>query len=141
MNDLLDEIFGLTLVRSMPRLFAAVIAIVTCVSAVAQSTSHWTIDKVVGLRCELVDPLRIENYAFNNKGLVAVTIGTKDRITPPLWFWRIRNGRLQFSDGNSIRQEFTLLGMNDGILTVRRQSGEISRFHYQLEHHKALTDR
>ena len=120
----------------MRSLFAAIVAIIVCEPALADSKSRWTTDEVVALRCELVDPVRIENYAFNNKGLVAVTIGTKDCITPPLWYWRIRDGRLQLSDGDSIQQEFTLLGMRDGILTVRRQSGEIVRFRYQFEHRK-----
>jgi len=120
----------------MRSLFAAVVAISVCEPALADSKSRWTTDEVVGLRCELVDPVRIENYVFNNKGLVAVSIGTKDPITPPFWYWRIRDGRLQLSDGDSIRQEFTLLGMRDVILTVRRQSGEIVRFRYQFAHRK-----
>lgn len=108
----------------MRSLFAAVVAISVCEPALVNSKS----------RCELVDPVRIENYAFNNKGFVAVTIGTKDRITPPLWYWRIRDERLQLSDRASIQQEFTLLGVRDGILTVRRQCAEIVRFRYQFEH-------
>jgi hypothetical protein len=119
----------------MRRLFAAIVVMIISDMALAQS-SRWTADKVVGLHCELVDPVRIENYAFNKNGLVAVTIGTKHQITPPLWYWRIHDGRLQLSDGDSIRQEFALLSMRDGILTVRRRSGEIVRFHYQFEHRK-----
>jgi hypothetical protein len=118
----------------MRSLFAAVVAISVCEPALVNSKSRWTTGEVVGLRCELVDPVRIENYAFNNKGLVAVTTGTKDRITPPLWYWRIRDERLQLSDGASIQQEFTLLGVRDGILTVRRQWAEIVPFRYQFEH-------
>jgi hypothetical protein len=120
----------------MARMFAAVVAMTICAPALAHSTSRWTTDKVVGLCCELVDPVRIENYAFTGKGLVAVTVGTKDRITAPLWYWRIRDGRLQLSDEDSIREEFTLVGMRDGILTVRRQSGKIARFHYRFERRK-----
>src|SRR6516164_2806787 len=99
----------------MRRLLTATVAMILCDVALAHS-SRWTADKVVGLHCDLVDPVRIENYAFSKNGLVALTIGTKEQITPPLWFWRIRDGRLQFSDGDSILEEFTLLGMRGGIL-------------------------
>ena len=60
------------------KLFATVLATIVCDMALAQS-SCWTADRMVGLRCELVDPVRIENYMFNKNGLVAVTIGTKEQ--------------------------------------------------------------
>ena len=34
------------------------------------------------------------------------------------WNWRIRDGRLQVSDGDSIRQEFRLLGMRTNSQNV-----------------------
>jgi hypothetical protein len=62
-----------------------------------------------------------------------VTFFARSKITPPLWYWRIRDGRLQFSDGDSIKEEFTLLSMSRGVLTVRRRSGQIAKFHYKYE--------
>ncbi len=120
----------------MMRLVAGLLLIVDCDSVLAHPVSRWTREKVVGLRFYLVDPVRVEDYWCTTNGLVAVTLGTRSAITLPLWYWRIRDGRLQLSDGDSIREEFTLLTMRDGTLTVRRQCGEIARFHYSFEHKK-----
>jgi hypothetical protein len=73
-------------------------------TALAHSSERWTAHKVVDLSVELVDPVRIENYAFTKDGFVAATLGTKEQMTPPLCYWRIRDGRLQPSDGDSIRE-------------------------------------
>src|SRR6266436_97337 len=120
----------LFLVRSMARLAAGLLLVVVCESALAHPASRWTRKRVVGLHFYLVDPVRVEDYWCTKDGFVAVTLGTRSAITPPLWYWRIRDGRLQLSDGDSIREEFTLLTMRDGTLTVRRQSGQIAHFRY-----------
>ena len=120
----------------MQRLVAALLLALVCDPVLALPVARWTREKVVGLNFSLVDPVRIENYSCTKAGLVAVTLGTKERITPPLWYWRIRDGRLQLSDGDSIKEEFTLLTMRDGFLTVRRRSGEVARFRYTFERKK-----
>src|SRR2546421_180146 len=81
---------------------------------------HWTRGTVVGLHFTLVDPVRIEDYFCSKAGTVSAVLGTRSEIIPPLWYWRIRDGRLQFSDGDFIKEEFTLLSMSQGVLTVRR---------------------
>jgi hypothetical protein len=118
----------------MLRILAGLLVVAACQPTIAHSAPHWTRQTVVGLTCELIDPVRIENYSFTKDGLVAATLGTKKAITPPLWYWRIRDGRLQLSDADSIREEFTLLSMKNGVVTVRRRSGEVARFHYSFEH-------
>src|SRR4029077_4301392 len=90
--------------------------------------------KVMGLHFYIVDPVRVEDYWCTKDGFVAVSIGTHKAITPPLWYWKIHDGRLQLSDSDSIREEFTLLEMHDGALTVRRRSGQIASFRYRFEH-------
>jgi len=117
----------------MRRLIATVL-LVFATSAFADT--QWTRDKVVGLRFYIVDPVRVESYWCTKDGFVAVEIGTRKAITPPLWHWKIHDGRLQFSDSDSIKEEFTLLEMRDGSLTVRRRSGKIASFHYRFEHPK-----
>jgi hypothetical protein len=83
------------------------------------------------------DPVRIEGYSCTRQGFVAVEIGTRrGPITGPLWHWRIHDGRLQFTDHSGIREEFTLLSMQHGRLTVRRRSGEIAEFRYEYERKK-----
>ena len=52
----------------------------------------------MGLRFYLVDPVRVESYWCTKDGFVAVEIGTHKAITPPLWYWKIHDGRLQLSD-------------------------------------------
>jgi hypothetical protein len=120
----------------MRRLLAALLLAVVCDPVLAHPAIRWTRAKVVGLDFSLVDQVRIESYSCTKAGLVTVTLGTKDAVTPPLWYWRIRDGRLQLSDGDSIREEFTLLNIRDGFLTVRRHSGGIARFRYTFEREK-----
>jgi len=112
----------------MQRLILAALLLITCDSGFARSAARWTRDSVVGLHFTLVDPVRVEDYSCSRTGTVAVTLGTRWEITPPLWYWRIRDGRLQFSNGDSIKEEFTLLSMRHGVLTVRRRSGQIAKF-------------
>ena len=88
---------------------------------------------IVGLHFTLVDAVRIEHYWCSEAGTVAVTLGTSSGITSPLWYWRIRNGRLQFSDGDSIKEEFTFVSMSNGVLIVRRRSEQIAKFDYKYE--------
>lgn len=118
----------------MRHLLASLLVIAACHVAAAHSVERWTSGKVVGLYCELIDPVRVENYFFNKQRIVAVTIGTKSSLTAPLWYWRIRDGRLQLSDDDSIREQFTLLNMRHGILTIRKGSGEMAHFRYRFEH-------
>ena len=118
----------------MRHVLAGLLVIAACHVAAAHSVERWTSDKVVGLYCELIDPVRVENYFLNRQGIFAFTIGTKSAFTAPLWYWRIRDGRLQLSDDDSIREQFTLLSMRHGILKVRKQSGEIAHFRYRFEH-------
>ena len=120
----------------MQRLVAVLLLAIVCEPVLAHPPAQWTRDKVVGLSFSLVDPVRIENYSCTKAGFVAATLGTKERITPPLWYWRIRDGRLQFSDGDSIKEEFTLLSIRNGSLTLRRRSGEVARFRYTFERTK-----
>jgi hypothetical protein len=117
----------------MQRLIVAALLLITCDSGFARSAARWTPEMVFGLHFTLVDPIRIEDYVCSKAGTVSVVLGTRSEITPPLWYWRIRDGRLQFSDGNSIKEDFTLLSMSENVLTVRRRSGEIAKFHYKYE--------
>lgn len=112
----------------------------------AFADSQWTRDEVAGLRMDLVDSKRIETYSCDKGGTVAVRIGIKRKITSeltqetistPEWFWKIHDGRLQFSDGSSIREEFTLVEMGRGLVRARRRSGEIVRFRCQFERPKS----
>jgi len=123
----------LFLVRRMQRVIVEVLVLITCDSGSARSTAHWTPEMVFGLHFTLVDPIRIEDYVCCKDGTVSVVLGTRSEITPPLWYWRILDDRLQFSDGDSIKEDFALLTMSQGVLTVRRRSGEIAEFHYQYE--------
>jgi hypothetical protein len=118
----------------MRRLAIAALLFVAFDPAFTHPVTRWTRDKVVGLRFYIVDPVRVESYWCTKDGFVAVEIGTHKAITPPLWHWKIHDGRLQFSDGHAIKEEFTLLEMRDGSLTVRRRSGEIASFRYRFEH-------
>lgn len=74
----------LGLVRSMRHLLASLLVIAACHVAAAHSVERWTSGKVVGLYCELIDPVRVENYFFDKQRIVAVTIGTKSSLTAPL---------------------------------------------------------
>jgi hypothetical protein len=120
----------------MRRLFT-VILVGLATSALADS--RWVRNSVVGLHIEIIDSTRIESYSCAKDGGVAVDIGTKRQITrqltketisTPEWYWRIHDGRLQLSDGSTIREEFTLLDMRNGFITARRRSGAIARFRY-----------
>jgi hypothetical protein len=71
--------------------FIAVILVVFAASASADT--RWTRDKVVGLRFYIVDPVRVESYWCTKDGFIAVEIGTHKVITPPLWYWKIHDGR------------------------------------------------
>jgi hypothetical protein len=107
---------------------------------IADSAERWTLDQLVGLQCELIDSVRIENYTFREDGLVAAIFGNKKVSQPHVYWmlnWKIRNGRLQLFAQNAIREELTLINMQNGILTVRRKSGEIARFRYHFEHPNA----
>ena len=117
----------------MQRVILAVLLLISCDSGFSRSPAQWTRNMVVGLHFTLVDPIRVEDYVCSKAGTVSVVLGTRSEITPPLWYWKVRDGRLQFSDGDSIRQDFTLLNMSSGMLTVRRRSGEIAKFHYKYE--------
>jgi hypothetical protein len=57
-------------------------------------------------------------------------------VVKPAIDWKIHDGRLQFSNSDSIKEEFTLLEMRDGSLTVRRRSGQVASFRYRFEHQK-----
>jgi hypothetical protein len=109
--------------------------LVVC-AASTLADARWTREKVVGLHFYIVDSVRVEDYWCTKDGFVAVSIGTHKAITPPLWYWKIHDARLQFSDGDSIKEEFTLIEMRDGPLTVRRRSGQIASFRYCYEHPK-----
>jgi hypothetical protein len=85
------------------RRLIAIILLVFATSALADT--RWTPNKVVGLRFYIVDPVRVESYWCTKDGFVAVEIGTHKAITPPLWYWKIRDGRLQFSDSDSIKED------------------------------------
>jgi hypothetical protein len=74
----------------------------------------------------------IESYSFGRDGSVAVSFGSADAMASPLYSWRIRGGRLQILDGTRIDQEFTLLAMDAKTLTVRRASGDIAKFSYDI---------
>jgi len=119
----------------MHRVAIVALLVVASDSAFTHPVTRWTREKVVGLRFYLVDPVRVESYWCTKDGFVAVEIGTQ-AITPPLWYWKIHDGRLQLSDEDSITEEFTLLKMDDGSLTVRRRSGAIASFRYRFEHQK-----
>jgi len=120
----------------MKRLVLAVLLALGCLPASGQSPLRWTWDKVIDLHFHVHDPVRIESYSCTRQGFVAVEFGTRAAVTGPLWYWKIRDGRLQFIDSSSVRQEFTLLSMQRGLLTVRRRSGEIVQFRYEYEREK-----
>jgi hypothetical protein len=113
-----------------------VVIILVVFAASAFADTPWAREKIVGLHFYVVDPVRVESYWCTKDGFVAVEIGTHKAIRSPLWHWKIHDGRLQFSRGGSIKEEFTLLEMRDGSLTVRRRSGEVASFRYRFEHQK-----
>jgi hypothetical protein len=120
----------------MKRLVFAVLLAFGCLPAFGQSPLRWTRDNVIDLHFHVHDPVRIESYSCTRQGFVAVEFGTRAAVTAPLWYWKIRDGRLQFKDGSSVRQEFTFLSMHRGLLMVRRRSGEIVQFRYEYERQK-----
>jgi hypothetical protein len=121
----------------MQRVLATILLVIGCLPAFGQPPLPWTREKVIDLRLYVRDPVRIESYSCTRQGFVAVEVGTRrGAIRAPLWHWRIFDGRLQFRDHQSIREEFTLLSMHRGSLTVRRRSGEIAHFHYEYERKK-----
>src|SRR4051812_2979182 len=106
----------------MKRVLAAVLLVIGCLPAFGQPPLRWTTAKAIDLHFHLHDPVRVESYSCTRQGFVAVEIGPRAALTGPVWHWKIVDGRLQFRDHRAIRQEFTLLSMQRGLLTVRRRS-------------------
>ena len=117
----------------MKRALAAVLFLIGCLPVHGQPSLQWTREKVIGLHFYVHDPVRIESYSCTRQGFVAVELGSRSSVAAPLWYWRIRHGRLQLVDESSVREEFTLLSMQRESLTVRTRSGKIVHFHYQYE--------
>ncbi len=92
----------------------------------------WTREKVVGAPFLHFRSGTDRSYWCTKDGFVAVEICKREAVTPPLWYWRIRASRLQFTDESSIREEFTLVSMLDGALTVRQRLGQIAQFPLQV---------
>ncbi|UOD31784.1 hypothetical protein INH39_08910 [Massilia violaceinigra] len=67
-------------------------------TADAQSQhTDWNTISLPGKRLELIDPMQIEVLRFNENGYVSATIGTKEVVAAPLFFWMVRNGILLVS--------------------------------------------
>ena len=123
----------------MQRAASIIVSLVLALGPLAAAASapvEWTHDTVIDLRFVLRDPKRIESYSCTRQGLVAVELGTRDGVMSPLWNWRIDDGRLQLVDDERVREEFTLIGMQDGTLTVRRRSGATAEFSYAYQRPK-----
>ena len=108
------------------------VLIVGCASSPNTSQPRWTRAKLVGLKMSLISRTAIEEYTFEQDGYVVTTLGARDgMVTGPIWYWRIRDGRLQIGgDLNKPWDEFTLVAMDDEVITVRRSAGDVVRFRY-----------
>jgi hypothetical protein len=88
---------------------------------------------VRGQRWALVDQKKIEVYRLGENGVVLAEFGSKDgEVAGPVFHWKIDQGILVIEDRKSVYQKFTLVGMKDDQVTVRRQSGELAIFQVSI---------
>jgi hypothetical protein len=78
----------------------------------------------------LIDANRIGFYHFDRKGFVSATLGTKEAVMGPLWYWKLHDNKLQITDGTQVQDEWTLLSRDAQTITVRRITGETDRYKY-----------
>jgi hypothetical protein len=121
----------------MPRLLLLVLLVLCGCSRPKEVTqTQWTTNNVTGLTMTLVDPTRYELFGFSGNGYVAVSFGTKDAITSPLYRWKLSDNRLQIYDEydedetNKIYADFTLVSLDSSSVVVRRHTGEVA--HYKV---------
>ena len=114
----------------MNRVFLAVLFLaVSCAASMAAAQDGWTAAKVIGLQLKLIDSNRIEEYSFTRNYVIPV-VSSHDIVVNPLWHWKIQHGRLQVFSESKLENEFTLIGMSDKTITVRKRNGITAQFRY-----------
>ncbi len=56
--------------------------------------TDWNTLNLPGKRLELIDPEQVEVLAFDEDGYVSATIGTKEVLAAPIFYWLVKNGVL-----------------------------------------------
>lgn len=60
--------------------------------------TDWETINLPGKWLELIDPVSVQSLRFDADGYVAATIGTKEALAAPIFFWKVKNGILLISD-------------------------------------------
>ncbi|NHZ34371.1 hypothetical protein [Massilia rubra] len=71
--------------------------------------TDWGKVNLPGKRLELIDPVRIEDLRFHADGYVIATIGTKEVLAGPIFYWKVKNGVLLLSDNKNFSSVFSEL--------------------------------
>src|SRR5438132_7865857 len=97
------------------------LALTSCTTAPTSTQPRWTAAKVIGLHLDLIDPVRVEQFWFSKQHhYVAATVGSRDVVTGPVWYWRIRDGRLQIYSESQLEEDITFISMDCKTIIAHR---------------------
>lgn len=71
--------------------------------------TDWNTLNLPGKRLELIDPMQVEVLALHEDGHVSATIGTKEVVAAPIFFWMVKNGILLVSEDKGFSTIFSEL--------------------------------
>ena len=94
--------------------------------------TDWKSIALLGKTLTLIDKNRVETFAFVEGGMTMATVGTKEALAGPLFYWKLRGGALVISElpDSGVYEELSSPMVNGSVVTATRKSG--SRVQFQL---------
>ena len=96
------------------------------------SPTDWKSIGLIGKTLTLIDQNRVETFAFVEGGMTMATVGTKEALAGPVFYWKLRGNVLVISErpDSGVYEELSSPMVSGSVVTATRKSG--SKVQFQL---------